>query len=131
MTYGYWNYVPKVEGQKTYRWYMPKPVNPRKTARHLFFQHVKPPECQNSIVVYPDGTVEEMNNVPLEVQDRAHFILRGGYIWRCADLDALTQQAIKAAGYNCCYPDGLDVYYGPDDRYPDNPDEFSESARCD
>lgn len=131
MSHGYWSHNPKVEGQGTYRWFLPKPVNPRKTARHLFFQHVKPPECQNSIVVYPDGTVEEMNNVPLEVQDRAHFILRGGYLWKCSDLDALTLKAVQDAGYSCCNNGPMDVYYGPDDRYPQNPDEYSEPARCD
>lgn len=127
----YWKHVPKVEGQGTYRWYLPKPVDPRKTARHLFFQHHKPPACQNSIVVYPDGTVEEMNNVPLEVQDAAHVVLRGGYIHRCADLDQLTREAIHRAGYSCCVPGGLDVFTGPDDRYSQNPDEYADPARCD
>jgi hypothetical protein len=126
----YWQHVPKVEGQGTYRWFLPKPVHPRKSPRHFFFQHNKPPECQNSLVVYPDGSVVEMNYVPLEVQDAAHFILRGGYIWPCADLDDLTKQAIQSAGYSCCVPGGLDVFTGPDDRYAQNPDEYDEPERC-
>jgi len=126
----YWH-VPKVEGQGTYRWFLPKPINPRKSPRHLFFQHNKPPECQNSLVVFPDGRVEEWQYVPLEVQAEAHFILRGGYLWPCADLDPFTRDAVKAAGYSCCGPE-LDIYEAPVDEYTDTPtDEYAHPERCD
>ena len=130
MSTNYWKYVPKVEGQGTYRWWLPKPIDPRKSPRHFFFQHNKPPECQNSLVVYADGTVVEMNNVPLEVQGEAYFILRGGYIWPCADLEPFVKDAVNAAGYKCCTPGGLDVYTGPVDEYAQNPDEYDEPERC-
>jgi hypothetical protein len=126
----YWEHVPKIEGQGTYRWFLPDPIPPRKSPRHFFFQHYQPPPCQNSLVVYPDGSVVEMNNVPIEVQDAAHTILRGGYIHPCADLDPFVLTAIRAAGYSCCTPDGLDVFTGPEDRYADSPDEFDEPGRC-
>jgi hypothetical protein len=132
MTVGhYWRHVPKVEGQGTYRWFLPKPIPPRKSPRHFFFQHNKPPECQNSLVVFPDGSVVEMNYVPLEAQDASYFILRGGYIWPCADLEPFVKEAVQRAGYSCCIPGGLDVFTGPDDLYAQNPDEFDEPERCD
>lgn len=126
---GYWDRVPKIEGQGTYRWWLPKPVSPRKSPRHFFFQHSKPPECQNSLVVYPDGAVEEMAYVPVEVEDAAHVVLRGGYIHACADLDDFTKTAVNAAGYTCCVPGGLDVFSGSD-RYSDSQDRYTEAERC-
>ena len=126
----YWRYVPKVEGQGTYRWYEPDRLTPKDGPRHLFFAHYHPPECQNSLVVYPDGTVVEMNNIPIEVQQEAYFILRGGYIWPCADLEPFVKDAVQRAGYSCCVPGGLDVYTGPVDEYAQNPDEYDEPERC-